>query len=133
MFSQRHKKIGPREEYRQQESQRINSSVSLSEKFQKLTSLVVELAYYDARSTTRKSEIKYTFNLQTAKSVFYFNCPNDECVGGDFDLSADLAKAVAERRTFITGQACCQGWLSKTTIDKIHCHNVLRYKLTLAY
>ena|SRR2546421_7106219 len=133
MFSPRYKKLGPREEYRQQEGQRIKNSISLSEKFQKLKSLMAELEYYDAGSSAKKGEIKYTFNVQTARSVLHFNCPNDECVGGDFDLTEDLAKAVAEHRTTLLGESCCQGWLSKTTIDRIHCHNVLHYKLTLAY
>src|SRR4051812_31991998 len=131
MFAQRHKTLGPREEYRQQEGQRISNSISLSEKFQKLKSLMAELEYCEAGSTTRKG-IKYTYNLESAKSVFRFNCPNEECVGGDFDLSEDLAKAIAEHRTTLTGESFCQGWLSKTTIDKIHCHSVLHYKLTLA-
>ena len=133
MFSQRYKKVGPREEYRQQEGERIKNSVSLSEKFRNLKSLTVELAYYDQGSASKSSGMKYTFNLESAKSVFHFNCPNDECVRGDFDLSDELAKAVAERRTTATGESCCQGWLSKTTIDKIRCHNVLRYTLSLAY
>lgn len=133
MYSQRYKKLGPREEHRQQEGQRINNSVSLSEKFRDLKSLMAELEYCDAGSTAKKGEIKHTFNVQNARSVLAFNCPNEECVGGDFDLSAELARAVAEHRTSVLGQACCQGWLSKTTIDRIRCHNVLHYKLTLSY
>jgi hypothetical protein len=27
----------------------------------------------------------------------------------------------------------CQGWLSKTTINTVPCHNVLRYKLSFGY
>ena len=132
MFAQRHKTLGPREEYRQQEGQRINNSISLSEKFKTLRSLTAELEYCESGSTNRRG-IKYTYNLDSAKSVFRFNCPNDECVGGDFDLSEELAKAIAERRNTLLGQSCCQGWLSKTTIDKTHCHSVLHYKLTLEY
>ena len=133
MFSQRHKKTGPREEYHQQEGQRIKESITLSEKFRNLSSLTAELAFYDAEALSKKSELKCTFNLDHAKSVLYFKCPNDECIRGDFDLSEDLAKAVAARRTTVTGKACCQGWLSKTTIDRVHCHNVLKYTLGLGY
>jgi hypothetical protein len=28
---------------------------------------------------------------------------------------------------------CCQGWQSKTTIDTVPCHNILRYTLSLGY
>jgi hypothetical protein len=48
-------------------------------------------------------------------------------------LSEALAKAVAARQATVTGEMCCQGWLSKTTIDEVHCHNILRYKLSLEY
>jgi hypothetical protein len=65
--------------------------------------------------------------------VFRFNCPNTECVRGDFDLTEELADAVKARRTTVTGEMVCQGWRSRTTIDTVHCHNVLRYKLTLTY
>ena len=50
-----------------------------------------------------------------------------------FDLSEALVQAVAAQQTTVTGEMCCQGWLSKTTIDRIHCHNLMRYKLSLAY
>ena len=133
MFSQRYKKTGPREEYHQQEAQRIQDSITLSEKYRDLSSLTAELVFYDAESLLKKSELKCTFNVEHAKSVFYFKCPNDECVRGDFDLSEDLAKAVAEHRTVVIGKRSCQGWLSKTTIDRIHCHNVLQYTLGLSY
>jgi len=133
MFSQRYKKMGPREEYQQQEGQRINDSITLSEKFRDLSSLTADLVFYDAESLSKKSELKCTFNLDHAKSVFYFKCPNDECIRGNFDLSEDLALAVAEHRAKVTGKRTCQGWLSKTTIDKIHCHNVLEYTLGLGY
>jgi hypothetical protein len=133
MFAQRFKKIGPREEYRQQEAQRIKDSISLSEKFRQLKSLTVELAFYAAESSTKSSEMKYTVNLDHARSVFYFNCPNDECVRGNFDLSKVLATAVAGRRKSAAGESSCPGWLSKTTIDQVHCGHVLRYKLSLGY
>jgi len=129
----RHHKIGARAEYRLQEDQKIKDSASLAEKFQKLKSLTVELAYFNPGGVTKSSQIKYTVNLANAKSVFRFSCLNNECVGGDYDLSEALATAVAARRTSATGEICCQGWRNRATIDTIHCHNILRYKLTLGY
>ena len=126
-------KSSPRADYRRHESQRAINSVSLSEKFRELKSLTVELAYFSLEGVTRTSHIKYTVNPDHAKSVFRFDCLNDECIRGDFDLSEVLAQAVAARRLTATGEMCCQGWLSKTTIDRIHCHNILRYKLSLEY
>ncbi|HYT61274.1 MAG TPA: hypothetical protein VEL06_13955 [Haliangiales bacterium] len=129
---QRHK-IGPRAEYRQQENLRINASPNLAERFHELKSLKVDLAHYAAGGVHKTSEIKYTVNLANAKSVFSFTCSNNECVGGDFDLSEKLANAVAAHLTTTAGELCCQGWQSKTTIESKHCHNVLRYKLSLEY
>jgi len=54
-------------------------------------------------------------------------------VRGDFDLSAVLAEAVTARRTEVTGEMCCQGWRSKTAIDTLPFHNILRYTMTLGY
>lgn len=126
-------KIGARAEYRQQEGQRIRNSASLADKFQQLKSLTVDLTYYNPEGVTKSSEIKYTVNLDNAKSVFRFDCQNGECIRGDFDLSAELTKAVDAHHITATGEMCCQGWRSKATIDTVPCRNILRYKLSLGY
>jgi len=126
-------KTSPRSEYLLAEKQRVNESPSLADKFQKLKSLTVDLGYYDQEGVTRNSQIKYTVNLEHAKSVFRFGCHNHECVRGDFDLSAVLAAAVSTRRTTATGEMRCAGWRSRATIDTVPCRNILRYKLTLGY
>lgn len=126
-------KTSPRAEYRQQEGLRINASPSLAEKFHELKALTVDLEYYDSGGIHRTSEIKYTVNLANAKSAFSFICPNNECIEGDFDLSQELASAVAARLSVVTGEACCKGWCSKTTIGTMQCGNILRYKLSLGY
>jgi hypothetical protein len=129
----RHPKSGPRADYRRQESQRTQESVSLAEKFRELKSLTVELAYFSPQGVSRNSQIKYTVNPSHAKSVFRFDCLNDECIRGDFDLSEALSEAVAARRATVTGEMCCQGWLSKNTLDQTRCGEILRYKLSLGY
>jgi hypothetical protein len=129
----RSQKPSPRADYRRQENQRVQESVSLSARFRELKSLTAEFAYFTAGSTMKSREIKCTFNPEQAKAVFRVDCSNDECIRGDFDLSEVLAEAVAKRRTTATGEMCCQGWLSKTTIDQVRCHNILRYKLSLGY
>jgi hypothetical protein len=129
----RYQKPSPRADYRRQEKQRADESVSLSEKYRELKSLTVELAYFSPEGVNQNRQLKCTANPDFAKSVFRFDCVNDECVGGDFDLSAALAQAVAARQTTASGEMCCQGWLSKTTIHQVHCHNILRYKLILGH
>jgi hypothetical protein len=129
----RPQKFSPRADYRRQENQRIQESESLSKKFRELKSLTVELAYFSAGGASKNGAIKCTFKLDQAKSVVRFDCPNRECVRGDFDLTEALAQAVAKRRTTATGEMCCQGWLSRDAIDQVHCHSILRYKLRLGY
>ena len=126
-------RIGARAEYRQQESQRVNDSASLLDKFPLLKFLTVDVSYHDSEGVTTGTQVKYRLNLDKAKSVLRFDCLNNECIRGDFDLSEELAKAVAGRWTTASGEKCCQGWRDKTTINTMHCHNILRYKLSLGY
>jgi hypothetical protein len=126
-------KIGPRFEYRDEISRQVNSSPSLAEKYPQLKSLEVNLGHFSAKGVTRNSQIKFTPNLDMAHSLFRVDCPNQGCIGGDFDLSKQLAKAVAEHQTTISDEVCCQGWLSQTHIDSVHCHNILRFTLNLTY
>jgi len=126
-------RTSPRNEYLLQEKQRTLESPSLAQTFSKLKSLTVDLSFYDPEGTIRNSQIKYTVNLEHAKTVFRFACQNHECVRGDFDLSDVLADAVAAHRTTESGEMCCEGWRSRATIDTVPCRNILRYKLTLGY
>ena len=130
MHQQRH---GPRAEYREEEGQRVRESATLGEAFRKLKRLTVSLEYSDPAGLAKSKQVKYEVNLANAKSVFRFNCLNDECIRGDFDLSDELAKAVSDRRSSVSGEVVCQGWRSRTTIDSVHCHNILRYTLSLGY
>lgn len=127
------RRMTPRAEFRLQEKLRINASPSLAEKYPQLKSLLVELTYCDATDLHKTGQIKYTVNLTNAKSAFSFVCPNNECVGGDFDLSKKLAGAVAACLATATGEISCQGWRSKATINSVHCHNILRYTFKLKY
>lgn len=131
MMNQR--RISPRAEYRLQESQHVNDSASLAERFRELKSLTVELVQFDSHRHVKTGEMKYTVNLAHAKSLFRIDCSNGECVGGDFDLSAQLAIAVAARHATAAGEVICQGWRNKTTMQKVRCHNILRYKLSVGY
>lgn len=126
-------RTNPRSEYLHQENERVRSSPSLAEKYTKLKSLTVDLGYYDPEGLTKKSQIKYTVNLEHAKSIFRIGCHNHECVHGDFDLSAVLAEAVAARRTTVTNEMRCTGWRNRAVMEAVRCDNILRYKLLLRY
>jgi hypothetical protein len=127
------KKTNPRAEYRLRETQRVNESISLAHKFPKLKALKVDLTYFEPDGLTRTGEVRYSVNVDHAKSVFSFVCQNAECLGGDFDLSDAVAEAVAKRRRAVEGEIRCQGTRVKPKEDKSPCHKLLRYKLTLGY
>jgi len=126
-------KLGARGKYLLEERERIKLAASLAETFPGLKSLSALLSCFGPLGRSPQSEVKYTFNLAHAKALFRFACPNIECVGGNFDLSAVLAGAVAERRETVTGEVRCEGWQSKTTIDQVCCGHLLRYKLRLEF
>ena len=114
------KRLSPRNEYREQE-------------FKALKSLTARVQFFNARGLPKTGEMKCQYNLETAKSFLRFDCPNPECVGGDFDLTELLAAAVSKRRTTISGELPCKGWRDKSAIGTIHCDSKMHYKIPLAY
>lgn len=133
MAAMRPPRLTPRAEYRLLQTERVSQSPSLHDKFPHLKSLTLELTHYDADGASRLSQVKYTLNLAHARSLFHVDCSNSECVRGDFDLSDEIANAVAHARAAVTGELRCRGWRNKTTIDRVPCRKMLRYTLTLAY
>jgi hypothetical protein len=124
----------PKSIYRLQQLQRANESATLAEKFPKLKSLTVDLAYFEPDGVRKNGEMRYRVNVSNARSVFSFACPSGDCVGGDFDLSVPVAEAVARRRKMVEGQIECQGSRRKPKEQAVvPCHNLLRYKLSLVY
>jgi len=132
-FMSRTRKTSPRVEYRERQSQRVKDSVGLAEKFPRLKSLTVNLAYFHANRATGSNQMKYKVNIQHAKSVFWFPCQAGECVGGDFDLSEALTQAVAGRRKVVTGEMRCLGHRNRGDHHAVPCQALLRYTLNLGY
>lgn len=126
-------KPNPRAEHRLREIQRINSSISLAEKFPTLASLTVHLAYFDPDGFAQTGEVRYKVNVQHARSVFSIACPRVECAGGDFDLSEAVAQAVAARRKTAEGELRCAGHRITAKDGREPCRKLLRYKLILRY
>lgn len=130
MFQQ---KFGARAEYQEQQRARVRSAASLAATYRQLKELTVEFSVTGLAAGNKPRPVKYSVNLDNAKAVFRLGCPNQECVHGDFDLSATLANAVAEGRTSVKGEVPCPGWRSRVTIDKLTCDSVLSYQLRLGY
>ena len=126
------RKMSPRAEHRERENARATQSASIAQQFPLLTSVAVDLAFSNSDGR-QASSIKYRANLENARSVFLFDCPNPDCVGGDFDLSSDLANAYLYRRETTNGEVRCQGWRNHTTVGSHRCDSVLRFRLDLEY
>lgn len=115
------------------EIERANSSPTMAEKFPKLKSLKVDLAYFAPDGLTRNGEVRYKVNVAHAKSIFTFMCQNTDCRTGNFDLSEAIADAVRHGCKSVAGELRCPGTRERPKEDKRACQNLLRYKLTLAY
>jgi hypothetical protein len=78
--------------------------------------------------------MKYKLNLAHGKSHFCFNCVHGDCIGGDYDLTKELAKAVSHKRKVVEGEICCPGTRhNEERKEDRPCLSILRYKLTLAF
>lgn len=119
-------------EERLREHERINNAPTLVQQFPKLKSLSAVLGYFDTGRNTPAGELRYRANVQHARAILTFNCPNATCRGGGFDLSSVLATAVTQKRRSAQGEMQCQGTRTIAKLQK-PCQHVLQYKLTLAY
>jgi hypothetical protein len=126
-------KTDARTEYRVHEGQRVEDSQALAQKFPDLNSLSVTVAHFRPPGLVQIGALKLTYNPDHAKSVLRVDCANPECVEGDFDLTAELAKAVSARRKTLSGEIICQGWQDKNQIGRARCQHILRFKLSLGY
>ena len=123
----------PRAEHRQAQRQRVDEAVRLAEKYPQLKTLKVALEFVDREGMTKTTEMKYSANLEHAKSVVVFVCPISACCGGDFDLTAKLAEAVSKRRTKVAGEMPCLGSHKRASGQVAPCRSLLRYTLNLVY
>jgi hypothetical protein len=122
-----------RQEYRLKQRQRFEGAPLMAKEFPRLKGLNVNLSYYDAKGITKNGEMKCRMNVEHARSVLCFACPAVDCLGGDFDLSAALASAVAGRRKKIVGELRCEGLRGRGGGERVPCHTLLRYTLSLEY
>jgi len=129
------RKPNPRAEYRLRRNEHVNTSLTLEQKFPTLKKLSVSLDHFDAAGITRTGGMNYKLNVLHAKSILCFNCVHSDCVGGDFDLTKELARAISVRQKSVDGQTRCQGIRhNKDRKDPpTPCQSILRYKLTLGY
>ena len=129
------RRTNPSAVYRLLQNERINASDSLGQKFPRLKALTVNLEYFDPTGLRRNGgSIKYKTNIENAKSALCFNCRGEQCVGGDYDLSEELSRAIKGKRKTVIGEKHCQGVrhnLEKR--ERVSCQNLLRYVLQLGY
>jgi len=126
-------KRNPRQEYRLKQRERIEASPLMTTEFPQLKTLKVLLEYFDAAGVTKNGELKCKLNVEHAKSALLFACPGGECMGGDFDLSEPLARAVAARQKVVAGELRCGGTRKRGDREIVPCQTLLRYKLNLKY
>ena len=126
-------KRNPRQEYRLKQREQIEASALMTKRFPRLKALKVTLEFFDSTGSTKQGEMKCKLNLEHAKSALWFGCPGVECLGGDFDLTEALAKAVAEQRKVASGELRCRGTRKRGDYEPVACGTLLRYKFNLNY
>lgn len=126
-------KRNPRQEYRLKQREQIEASPLMTKEYPQLKTLRVVLEYFDASGVIKNGEMKCKLNVEHAKSALWFACPGAECLGGDFDLSEPLARAVAARKKVVAGEVRCAGTRKRGDREKVPCQTLLRYTLNLKY
>jgi hypothetical protein len=127
------RKSNPYLEQRLRERERITAAPSLAEKYPKLKSLSVVIGYFDQQRMSHAGELRYRANVQHAKSIMAFACPNSNCKGGGFDLTEVLGKAITGKRKSVQGELRCPGTRSVISNRETTCQHFLHYKLSLGY
>lgn len=123
----------PRAEHRQAQRKRSDEAAQMAQKYPHLKSLTVKLKFGGREGVINPTGMKYSVNLEHAKSVLVIACPSPECIGGDFDLTTKLGAAVAERRRQVAGQIHCLGSHKNSSGASAPCRSLLHYTLDLAY
>lgn len=122
-----------RQEYRLKQREQINASPLMTKEFPQLKSLKVTVEYFDAIGGGKNGGMKCKFNVEHARTALWFACPAGECMGGDFDLSEPLARAVASRQELLAGELLCAGTRKRGDRARVPCQTLLRYTLHLKY
>lgn len=131
--SMRPMKSSPRTEYKESQFRRARQSATLAEKFPELAALKVDFAYLNPNGSSRNREVRFSVNLVRASSVFRIECLNPDCVGGDYDLSDVIVRAVSDRQASVAGELQCEGWQDRFVIDQTRCHQRIAFKLALEF
>ena len=128
-----HRKISPRAAHLLRQREQIEASPLITERFPGLKALKVTLEYFNATGTRKNGEMKCTLNVEQSRSMLWFACRGGECAGGDFNLGAALAKAIAGRCRMASGELRCQGTRRRGDEEGVPCQMLLRYRLNLNY
>jgi hypothetical protein len=122
-----------RKDSRRKTFERVEKSATMVISYPKLKTLAVDLLYFDRGIVSWGHGLRYRANLETAKSMLYFNCPSPLCKDGGFDLTENLGSAVAQHQKAILGTLRCPGFRDEETGKPVPCEAVLHFKVSLTF
>jgi hypothetical protein len=122
-----------RKEARQRAFEQGEKSPSIAVAYPRLKALTVNLVYYSREIVSWGHGVIYRANLETTKPTLHFHCPSSLCSGGGFDLSQDLATAVAGHRKSIVRAVKCLGLCELENGKTTPCQSKLHFKMILTY
>lgn len=101
---------------RQDEAPRLKSEV------ERLAELAIEVSEFRAGGTVLAARHTRRIVIDHAPALFEIPCTEERCMGGGFDLTRDIMRALRSRETTFEGEDVCAGEVGSTT-----CGRVLRY------
>lgn len=114
---------------REARQQSYLAAPAVSKKFPGVKELVVELRFADPEGKVHPSPHKRKFAPEM-QAYFEFQCPLRDCVGGGFNLTTAIPKALSDRRGTGGGKLSCNGRRDRDGVADHTCRLELQYSVT---
>ncbi len=115
---------------REQRQRTYQAVATVAKQFPAVSEIAVELRFADQDGKRMASPYKRIF-APAMQAFFDFPCPIKECVGGGFNLSADIPAAVASKTEVTTGSHSCQGRRPRPEAKDARCLLELKYEVVV--
>lgn len=110
--------------------QRLLSAAPLVSSYAGVGEVAVEMRFSDAEGKQQPSPRAVSF-APDMHAFFQFGCPMRDCVGGGYDATEELQRALSKRKSGFTGTLTCEGNRPRGGFKDMRCNLQLHYTLTI--